>query len=334
MSFFRKIVLLLVMGIFVCGGLFASDFDIFDTYFNGDELNDRINRYIKSVSNLIPDTSTLQNVWARVPKGGFYLGMGMNGSMAFLSRTEVGSFISGGSNAFGADNIDLAQFPDGVPFLPGISLDVRIGISNLDVGVSGMWIDEKALRDMDITFFGEGSTFALQSLGFDVRYTLMLHKVLTGNQFKPFLFQLWPYFTFQAGYYYTAHRFGITADSLGRKESVDVDFRNDSFLLGLQISRDFFNLIAPYAGFKVIISKTDSEFTWETNRPVMISGRPYFSGAKYESAGKQGGVDGFSQLVFGLDLSYNLYSMSLGAAYTLGTDHFSINAAFRVVVGN
>ena len=305
------------------GGLFAQN-NVMDLYFNGNDLNNRINSYIRNVSSLIPDTTTLQNVWHIVPAGGFYLGAGMNANAAFFNRSMVGSFLEG-SSAFGADNIDLAQFPDGVPFLPGAGFDVRAGFDQFDIGLTGTWLDKAILSEADVRLFGEGSDFTLQSFGIDIRYTLKL----------PVLTDVFPYFTFQLGYFYTGYNFGVTTKSSGKNESVKVNFRNDSYLLGVQVSKDLlFSMFTPYAGAKFIISKTDSDYEWYTNRPVLINGVPYLNGARYFSKSNNGDVEVYGQIYAGIGIYLiNVATFTIGGAYTIGTNHFSITGSMRYMLG-
>jgi hypothetical protein len=326
MLLFKKIVIALVMGVFLCSGLFA--WDVMDTYFNGDLLNSRINKYVINVSNLIPDATTQLNVWSYAPGafgGGGWFGAGINANATFYDRTQVGSVMRG-VEAFGADNIDLAQFPEAIPFLPAVSFDLRFGSRNGDLGITGMWLDENILAEyVGTTFFGEGSSFALRLLGFDYRYALVKEK-----KGAPY-----PSVTLQAGYYYTAMHFSISATEDGKTESVMVDFRNDSFLFGVQIAKEkLVPLFTPYAGFKVIFSKTDSEYEWMTSRPVIINDEPFLGGAHYFSRGRVGDYKTYSQLYAGVGFHFLFNHLAtIGAAYTLGTDHFSINAAVRILFG-
>jgi len=332
--YFKKLVVLLFVGFFFCGQVFAND--IMNSYFNGDDLNRKINSYVSNVSSLIPDTSTLQDVWAYAPGSyGFskgWFGGGFNGSICFLDRTKVGS-LAGGVESFGAGNLDLTQFPEGVPFLPGISFDLKGGFNlgkfkTMDFGVSGMWVDDTILADNDIVFFGEGSSFSLKALGFNIRYSVLQEKLLL------------PSVTVQAGYYFTMYNFGITATTGGNNENVSVDFRSDSFLFGVQASKNLIaTLLTPYAGLKLLISKTDSEFEWHTKRAVMLRDEPYLNGVSYYSASSDGDVQVYGQFYAGLGVSIptdnaaSRYIFTLGGAYTMGTNHFSLNAAVRMLIG-
>jgi len=325
MHFFKRIAAVFIAGCVFCTGLFA--WDVMDTYFNGDDLNASINRYVMNVSNLIPDMTTQLNVWSFAPGASgsnWWVGAGLNFNATFYDRSHVGNVLKG-NDAFGADNLDLAQFPESIPYLPAVSIDLKFGSRRSDFGISGMWLDENILAEnVGTTFFGEGSSFSLRILGFDFRYAVIEDKRLNW----------YPSITLQAGYYYTGMNFGISAIDDGKNESVAVDFRNDSFLLGVQVAKEgLIPLLTPYAGYKVIFSRTDSEYEWMTSRPVIINGEPYLSGARYISKSKEGEYKTYSQLYAGFGLTF-LYShiLTIGAAYTLGTDHFSVNAAARFII--
>ena len=322
MVFVKRLIIALVLLTFLCGGLSAQN--VMDTYFNGDDLNSKIRSYSNNIISLIPDTTTLQNIWSIAPNGSFYFGAGVNGSFAFVDRTQV-SNIAAGVEAFGANNLDLAQFPDGVAFLPAVTFDARIGFDSFDFGLAGTWLDETILEDAEIKFFGDGSTFAMQSLGLDFRYSI--NDVLSFPRILPVV-------ALQAGYYFTRTTFGIKSENTGNTESVKVDFRNDTFLLGLHISKGLMaNMFVPYAGIRVFFSKTDSDYEWHTNRPVMIDGKAYLGGAQYYSSTNSGGVEVQSQFYAGVGINFITYSATIGGAYNLDTNHFSINFSFRYYLG-
>jgi len=338
------------LGVFIfllsmSSGLFAQN--IMDVYFNGDDLNRKINKYVNNISRLIPDTTTQQDVWSFAPGTfgtGLWFGGGVNGTISFLDRSRVGGALTG-SQVFGADNVDLAKFPEGVPFLPGFSYDLKGGFGRMDFSICGMWINETILADNGIIFFGEGSSFAQQAIGFNARYLVLKEGKVS------------PSITVQAGYFYTSYNFGVIAMEDNRKESVKIDLRNDSWLLGVHVGKNLVKgIITPYAGMKFMISNTDSEYEWHTNRAVLLDDRPYFNGLSYYSASNDGDVNFFGQIYAGAGFALpasvvamlradsaegmaaasmvpGIVVFTLGGAYTIGTNHFSINASIRYVLG-
>ena len=306
----------LMLGVVLCSGLFAND-NIMDTYFEGDELNRRIRTYIVNVSNLIPDSTTLQNVWSCPP--GTLFGIGVNGSITLLER-KLASSVLDGVEGFGGNHLDLSQFPEAIPFLPGLAFDMRVGVKRMDVGFTGMWLDENILADnVGTTFLGDGSHFSYRAFGLDLRYALVQE-----SKDSPLV----PAVTLQGGYYFTWMGFGISA---GDTEKVSVDFRNDSILLAVQVSKNL-PIITPFLGMKAIFSKTDSGFIWETHRPVMVKGEPYPDGVRYKSGGTDGDYYSYFQVYGGLGIDFLFeHLITVGGAYNVMTNHFGINLAARLV---
>ena len=327
--FLKRAAVVIVFFALLCAGsgsLFAND--LMDSYFNGDDLNRNINSFISSVSGLIPDISTSQSIWSYTPgsseSGGWWGGFGVNMAFAFSRRSNYGSTY-GSTDAFGADNINLADFPVRVSYLPLVSLDARVGFWRFDIGMSGMFLDKDILSESaGVTFFGEGSSFLLRSVSFDVRF-----KALVERNFIPSI-------TVQAGYFWTRLNFGTSALNAGKDESVSVDFRNDSYLIGVQVAYDkLVPYISPFLGTKLIISNTDSEYEWHTHRSVILGGSPYNLDQKqfsYFSASNDGDVRLFWQIYLGLGISAGLdHLFTIGAAYTVG-NHFSLNIAIRAIL--
>jgi len=318
-----------VLGLVLCAGAFAQD--IMDQYFDGDLLSQQIRSYVTNVSNLMPDSTTLQNVWSYSPRTvGAFGGIGVNGSVTLLER-KLASKIGEAAMQFGGSHMDLSQFPESIPFLPGIAVDLRGGGGFFDIGVTGMWIDDDMISEYaGVSFLGEGSHIAYRSIGIDLRYTLIrdgqsrLFNVITvpGG--------ILPAVTLQAGYCFTWMQFSVIA---GSTEKVNVDFRNDSIFAALQFSKQLPFLLTPYFGMKLIFSKTDSGFTWETHRPLIFRGDPYVSGAIYNSGVNEGDFYTYFQIYggFGIELLKLPHLITVGGAYNVITEHFGINLSIRLL---
>jgi len=308
-----------VLGFCICldHGIFAQN--VMDQFFEGDELNRTINNYIINVSNLIPDSTTLQDVWSRPPDKKWLFGFGVNASITFLERKLATSAIKR-TESFGGSHNDLSKFPTTIPYLPGTAFDIRVGYGNMDVGVSGMWMDDGLVANaLGTTFLGDTSHFTYRMLGVDFRYLLLPEKKLI------------PSVTLQAGYYFTWAGFGIES---GKTEKVDVQFRNDTYLLAAQVSKDF-PLLKPYFGVKLIFSKTDSGFIWETDRAVILKGGEYPLGVVYNSGGNEGALKAYFQLYggVGVNILFFPHLITLGGAYNVVTNHFGLNLAVRLILG-
>jgi len=294
-----------------------------DQYFDAIILNGQIDRLVTNVSNLLPDSTTLQNVWSLAPcDSGYWYGGGINGSISWLEMTQVSRVLDGVGEF--AQNHNITRFPDNIPFLPGVAFDVRFGRKLMDVGFTGMWLDQNILMDnIGTTFLGDGSHFSYRQIGFDFRRT-----IIKEDRSKPII----PTIYALGGYYFTWINFGIAAGS----EWVETEFVNDSFFLGLQLSSEQWQIafFTPYAGVKAIVSKTFSAYEWQTQRPVMINDDVYLNGANYVSGGKEGDFFLYCQIYGGVGISFAFPHIgTFGVSYNPVTDHFSVNIAARMIIG-
>jgi len=313
----------LIMGIFLCGWLFAQSagglIDITNQNLNGDELNKLIRRYVSNVSNLIPDSTTMQNLWAVSPDYNRFWGVGANGSFTFLDRTQTTKLLDG-PPSFGGSNMDLGSFSEGLPYLPALALDMRGGYRGFDIGLTGMYFTPEMLQMISDSVLGEGSNFTYGMGGIDLRYTYV---PIIGRA-------VLPNFTVQAGYFFTYMDFGFKS---GGTEEVEINFRNDTYLVALQISKQLgtygFALI-PFVGGKVLFSKTNSGFSWETNRPVSLKGEIYPDGLGYHSGANEGEHLMYFQVYGGLGIQLlGFVDVTAGVAYNVITEHFGVSASVR-----
>ena len=169
----QKRMMSVIFGLLLGTGLFAQGFDI-DTNLDGDMLNELLHTYIINVSNLIPDSTTGQNVWAYTPGNHkSFFGIGVNGSLTMSDRTMINRIANNASSAFGnAKNMDMTQFPEGIPYLPAGSIDVRFGSGRFDMGITGMWITTDMLPPLQV-IVGDEAYFAYRTFGADVRYAVL-----------------------------------------------------------------------------------------------------------------------------------------------------------------
>ena len=313
----RKLVILLLLALFLGSsfGLFAQSGGGWDgsTHFDGDALNTTISNFIKSVSDFMPNSTTNQNVWS-LPAG-VPFGFGLNGNVTFVERNDLSKVLDGGGG-FGGNNVNLTEFPEGLPNLPAGAFDLRLGRGRMDFGVTGMWINSQVVPVLEIVL-GEDSDFDYRTLGFDVRY-LILHEA-----------GLIPAVHAQAGYYFT---WMTTTFESGESESISIDIRNDSYMIGVQASKNF-DLIKPYFGLKLIFAKTDSEFEWKTGREVRVLGETFDNGAIYKSGLKAGDLYTYFQIYGGVGISFIFpHVATIGVSYNAVTGHFGVNAAARLII--
>jgi len=333
MAIKKRGVAVLLLGLGLCYGLFAQD----EAFFDGDALNQRLRNYTVNVSNLIPDSTTLSNIWS-APPGESNFAVGVNGSVTFLDRKKVSSLLDG-TEGFGGDHTDISQFPEAIPFLPGAAADLRMGGRNFDIGLCGMWVDSGILLDkLGSTFLGDGSNFSYRSFGVDARTVIVRERsedILFGFVGIPyFVANVMPTITLQAGYYFTWVGFGIEAETQLGMEKVHIDFRNDSYLFALQASyEELIPIVKPYLGMRMILSKTDSGFSWETHAPTEVKGIKFPNGGKYSSGGIDGETYAYFQIYggIGLNLLFFDHIVTLGFAYNTVTNHFGVNGAVRLL---
>lgn len=318
--------LALVMGVILFGRLFAQDsgdlINITDQSLNGDELNKLIRKYITNVSNLIPDSTTMQNTWAICPNSSGFFGLGVNGSFTFAEQKLMSQVLKGGQG-FGGNNMDLTKFPESLPYMPAMAFDLRGGLKGFDVGLTGMYFNTGVVQAESNTILGKGSAFTYVTGGVDMRYT---------HVFRIGRFTL-PNLTLQAGYYFTY--MDISFKSMSTEE-IELNFRNDTYMAALQVSKMIgfsgFGLV-PYGGIKMLISQTNNDFSWKTNRPVTMQGKEYPDGLGYEAAGVEGDPLMYFQLYGGLGISFLMADITAGVAYNLVTKHVGVNLSLRARFG-
>jgi hypothetical protein len=333
----KCIIYVFLFVIFLGGGLFADEFDLIDTSLDGDQINGIINRYVTNISNLAPDSTTVQNVWSS-PPGDFIFGVGLNASMTFASKKET-SRIDRGGKGFGGGDIDLAQFPEGLEYLPALAIDIRGGLNwfdktnildRFDIGIAGMIVNSQWLPILQ-ALMGEDADFTYGTVGIDARVAIIDGKgrLLIGNLGEGVSSYI-PAVVFQAGYYFT---FMESKFNTVNSEEVKVNFRTDSYAFSLQASKTFEILeITPYFGLKYIISATDTAFSWTTGRPVRVKGGEYPDGATYHSGDERRDPKSYFQIYGGAGITLSTYNFTMGFSYNAVTEHFGINAALRFLL--
>ena len=332
MVLFKRAFVTLVIGIFLCGGLFAQD--IIDVSLNGNDLNKKILEYVDNMAKLIPDSTTTQNIWSYAPRynRGIF-GAGINGSFTMSERTMMGKLLNDRDLAkgFGGKNGDVLSLPSSIPYLPAASFDVRVGTRGFDFGLAGMWASADVIPEL-AEIIGEDSDYTHRTLGLDVRYALLNDgsNIIFGKAIKGLPSDFIPAVTLQAGYYFTWMSVGFASNS-EKTEKVSIDLRNDSYFFAIQVSKDL-PLITPFFGLKVIRSNTDSEFKWETWRDVTINSENYPLGAKYESGTTTREPLDYLHLYGGAGISFMYpHILTIGVSYNVLSEHIGISAAVRMI---
>jgi hypothetical protein len=284
----------------------------------------RINAYIVNVSNLLPDSVTQQNIWAAGPVNSVLWGLGMSGNLTFFNKKSLGSMADSTAEFSGA-GADLESFPTNIPFLPGVSVDLRGGTRlfntplAFDIGLSGMYYNASSILP-------KGNTFITWTFGFDVRVSILQEGMFGG--ISPALFA-------QGGYYFNSLRMGFEAnwdamyggETRHFDEYVKMNFRTGTVFGAVQVSKKL-SIFTPYFGYKGIVCDKDSDFSWGTSRNVQFRGTTYPKGMDYKS----GGIDGEPKLYHELYGGTALFGqfITLGIAYNFITEHLGINLSLKI----
>jgi hypothetical protein len=281
-----------------------------------------LNKYVINISNLLPDSTTLQNVWSYAPgNNNWWFGVGASASITLSDRRTAAGLIDSGGTAsgFGGNNVDLNDLPQGVPYLPAGSFDIRVGGGRFDLGVSGMWIDGDTFPFLTY-ILGDNSDIMYRMLGFDMRYAILREGAFF-NGASPSLF-------IQAGYFFSWMQLGFA----GGSETIGIDFRTDSYLLALQVSKEF-PIFKPFIGMKMVASKTDSAFSWDTSRPVKLKGNEYASGLSYYSGANDGDTFLYFSLYGGFGLTFIFpHFITASFSYNVITEHFGLSLSARLLL--
>lgn len=205
-------------------------------------LENSLNSLSKTVNNVIPNSTSQQNVYAEawigklLPSIPPHFAVGIETSVTKLDLSSLN------------DALTVFDMKGAVPssfVFPTISANCKIGglFLPFDIGFSFMTINWKDLvtsfKDIKMDYF---------TIGGDIRYAL-----LKGDF-------LWPQVSIGAGYYYTKGSIGYQKDPA----KVKLDFKSQILMANLQVSKTFL-FFTPYVGFRGIFSKTDSTWLWNVN---------------------------------------------------------------------
>lgn len=214
------------------------------TGFSYSSLSTGLNDFCDALSDSIPNSQSLQNVWAESWIGhifpGLHIGGGLNVGAASLDVSALKS---------AASSLDLdgaSDIPSTLAF-PTVAADLRVGgfILPFDVGLSFMTLSpfesliDSALGDAPINF-------SYYSIGGDVRYAII--------KGMPFGFKV----SGLGGLYYTSGDVNLKASE--SSSSAALDFSATTFYLGAQASAKFLILV-PFAGTRLMFTSSDVNWT-------------------------------------------------------------------------
>lgn len=211
--------------------------------------------FCNDLCDTIPNTQTLQNVWAKswigmlIPNAHF--GMGVNAGAAMLNVESLKDVAE-------AMSIDVSDLPDKFVF-PTATLDARLGgiVLPFDLGFTISSIDSSKIGALDDAI--EPCGFEYFSIGGDLRYKLLD----TGG--KVFNAQV----SASVGGYYTKGSVNV-ADSESSSK-VGMDFKSTTLFAGAQASAKAFCFI-PFLGGRVAFTKTKVEWDADADWNNILDG--------------------------------------------------------------
>lgn len=205
---------------------------------------DGVGDFCDNLCDTIPNTQTLQNLWAQSWIGylipGVHFGLGVNAGVAML---DIEPLI----NVAEALTMDVGDLPDKLVF-PTATLDARIGgfILPFDIGFTFSTIDTSDIGALDDAI--DPCCFEYFSIGGDLRYRL----VDAGS--KLFNARV----SASLGGYFT--KGSVNVEDCG--SSVDMDFKSTTLFVGAQASAKALCFV-PFLGGRLALTKTKVE--WDAN---------------------------------------------------------------------
>lgn len=206
--------------------------------------------FCDDLCDTIPNTQTLQNVWAQSWIGmlipGIHFGLGVDAGIAMLNVESL-------KDAASALSIDASDLPDNLVF-PTATLDARIGgfFLPFDIGFTISSIDSSKIGALDSAIDPCG--FEYFSIGGDLRYKLLD----TGG--KVFNARV----SVSAGGYYTKGSVDVSDSHSSSKASMD--YNSTMLFVGAQASAKALCFI-PFLGTRIAFTKTkvdwDADADWE-----------------------------------------------------------------------
>jgi hypothetical protein len=289
---------------------------------DGSIISDGIAGYASNVSKLIPDVITMQNVWSGAPTKGGSFGFGITANGAVFSMNKIDDAING-YDQFAGNSASLDNFPDSILFLPAAAAEIRISFPKIpvDIGLAGMGYNLGGL-------IGSDSQYLFWTGGADIRVDTVGLVLSLVRKEKARSDDLWyiPRLTLIGGYYLSGMRFDFTAS----KDNVWLDFKTDTYFLGVQITENL-KVIRLFGGLRVVGSGTNIQYGWETDKPIRYEGTTYAQGMKLTSQVKQGDDFLYFQVYGGLSFLGDL--ATLGAMYNVITRHVGVSASVRLRFG-
>lgn len=231
---------------------FMEEYNICDPYTTA---TNGLNSFCDDLCDTIPNTQTLQNVWANSWIGmlipNVHFGLGVNAGIAMLDIESLKSVAD-------ALSIDVSDLPDKMVF-PTATLDARIGgiVLPFDVGFTISSIDSSKIGALDDAI--DPCAFEYFSIGGDIRYKLI---DAGGKLFNARV-------SATAGGYYTSG--SVDVSDSGSSSQVGMDFKSTTLFVGAQASAKALCFV-PFLGGRVAFTKTKVEWDADADWNEMLGG--------------------------------------------------------------
>ena len=206
-----------------------------------------------ALRDTIPNTQTIQNVWAkswigmlRDMVGGesdWNFGFGVNAGVATLDITalkKVGNSL----------NVDMSNLKSDKLVFPTITADIRLGgiVLPFDFGFVFSTLDTRWFDSIDKEI--APSQFDYFSIGSDLRYKIL------NNEAGPFNLTA----SASGGFYYTSGGVNVEKDDSG----ASLDFSSTTFFGGAQISAKALCFV-PFVGGRIMLAKSSVDWKAKAN---------------------------------------------------------------------
>lgn len=320
----KKIIGFLWCTLFLISGAFTENSSVSDSIEN---LTDDFSEILIENSSLLgnqPD-AFIGKVFPSIPPH-FTTGLSVSGTLIdtdFICKTvkEFTDAINDDLGEYASVDFDFS-LPAKLP-LPSAAISARLGgfVLPFDIGIYGI-TSSNILNGITFDDFKAGVDYT--TLGADFRYA-----IVQGNA-------LLPKISIGAGYFYSKFGFNLdvtktfsTTISGDSYEStltgnMDMNLSNHTLFAEAQISKKLL-IFTPYAGAKLMFTKTDSDYEWnyatETpNLPEEVD----FDISDGDKNSSTGSFDKFSPQVFGgIGMQLGFIQMTFNASYNFASQYVS-----------
>ena len=212
-----------------------------------------LNDFCDALNDTLPNTQTLQNVWAEAWIGklipNFKFGFGVNAGVATL---DISSLLTV-ADALAIDTSDIRDFTDSYDnklVFPTVTADLRLGgiILPFDIGFAFCTLDTRDIDSINDSI--DPAAFDYFSLGGDLRWRIFDK----GGKFFHVRGSL------SGGGYYTKGGFNVSDNG----SAADLDFKSTTLFAGAQVSAKALCFV-PFLGGRLLLTKSSVDWKAKAN---------------------------------------------------------------------